>query len=385
LNSETIAYKPDKLFTREVLEGLLRGTSGDCNTLAEKLNFEMAQAYSLFSTIGNIQHIGLPTSRLGRFLSADKIHKIGWCIVPSASADARIDRHTQARTELSPVDRIYLIQISVGTILRIASLCNEVAAVAIDHMLAAPLTSLEPPGLFLVTPSSAAGKQYAKVLTSMALILLFGHEATHAIDGHSDYEIENRNMPIKTMSQLERAADQGAGLFLMSRMLNLNSLTAYFGYAANEQLPDEVMKEQMIRDAIVASLILSTYLQPGTGSASELYDPALIRFTSILSGFKSYINANDLPIQDNFEIDPLYMDSEKNKGNIDFAHHVLQKTSAAELVRRMFKEGVPAMKDPNRLRQNGTLYSKLNPLRPLGLRIFIEKYQKATRRRRNST
>lgn len=367
----------EKLLSKNVLEGLFVGARGGADIKAENVIRTVIHAHVLFDTIGNIQHIGLPTSPLGKAMYMDPIGKIDWCITASASADARIDRKSQARTKANKVDRVYLIQVSVGAIVRIASLCSEAAAVILDDQRASQLSSLEPPGLFVVLPDSAEAKHYADVLTWLTLMLLFGHEVVHALDGHSDYDIHNPDQVAEAMKQLEQEADQGAGMFLISRILNLRSIREFLGYATVDGLPNDSVHERIVGDSVVASLVLSAYFQSVAGLGSERYDRPLVRFMFLLSGFKAYLAAEHLPVSDDFKIAPRYINEETTAQNIELARSLLAQTSAANVLREMFSAGVPLAKDSERLRVKRIPRSELEALRPFGLRKVLADYEKA--------
>jgi hypothetical protein len=157
----------------------------------------------------------------------------------------------------------------------------------------------------------------------------------------------------------------------------LRPVREFLGHATVKGSPSDAIQEQIVGDAVIASLVLCAYFQSVAGFGSERYDRPLVRFTFLVSSLKAYLAAENLPVSDDFKIAPRFINKENIAQNIELARTLLAQISAADVLREIFSAGVPLAKDAQRLGVKRIPRSELEAFRPLGLRKVLTDYERA--------
>jgi hypothetical protein len=278
----------------------------------------------------------------------------------------------------------YPIEISVGAVLRAASLCNEFAAVSLENASPCVTASIEPAtkdgGLFHVMPKTDAAKLYARRLLLIGILFLFGHEFSHVSMGHCDLFFANQQITNDERCALELDADAGAGSTAAASIIQSRKVIEYLNY-----LPEDFSssKGTFIPDTIMAVLIQFILFEEFSDKASPRYLTPMIRLGNFISGFVEYtkwaetapygpsVHVNKGHLQDGY-INVLYLQSAGALMQTSIAP-ILKNTSVTEADVERFRHVI---------RIRDSLKPKLAPLQPFGMPEYLAQVRKARAQKR---
>jgi hypothetical protein len=257
--------------------------------------------------------------------------------------------------------------------LRMASLCNEIAAVKIDATAPARSLSIEDGGLFKVIPTSPAGKAYADRLFVLSMLYLFGHEYAHVIGGHCHYveRLNYRVMPTDRIA-LELDADIVGGHAAGGWLVHNDKILELIGYPiASNPLAQQ---QKLIEDSVLGALIVYILFKQFSVPSNLYFDPPT-RMISFVGGLTGYIEVSTkLPNSPIITIDPKYLSNAFVQKSHQNWMAFLTKTSIAPAL-----NWIIGSQDPQLLTQTADHrdYLKdniLQELRPFGLpQLFPQK------------
>ncbi|MDY0960790.1 hypothetical protein [Massilia sp. CFBP9026] len=267
----------------------------------------------------------------------------------------------------------YRIELSIGAIVRTASLCNEISAILHDGVTINKPSSIYSSSihgkLFETNPSSTLSRNSADRLTLIGILLLFGHEFSHVCHGHCDLNVR-RKLSDDERCAIESDADLSAGSTAAGTILQNKSILDLIHITAT---PSEEEQKNLMRDAVMSSLVQFILLQEFSDNASRKYLVPAIRQACFFSSFINYIAwLPKAPLQPVFHILPKYLDDA-------FAHAIhtqcietLKSSSIESAITNIsFRED-----DFIRLQSISNLRDKLKvelaPLRPFGMVDYLK-------------
>lgn len=274
----------------------------------------------------------------------------------------------------------YPIEISAGLVLRMASLCNEYAAIMVEGSSppATPSFAEAAPngGLFFLMPKSEEGKNFARRLLMIGMLFLFGHEFSHVSHGHCDLFFESPNMSVDDRAAMELDADMGSGAFAACSIIQSAGVMELLMYAPDDFAPTRIMNP--VCDAMMAGLMLFTLFEAFTKTCSEMYLVPIFRWKNFIANFVAYLGwSSTAPIRPLVQIDPKTL----NQENLDVAYRLclsqFMRTSAGTVL-----ENASATKtDLDRAEYVASvrerLKGKLLPLQPFGVPEYLAQLSKS--------
>jgi hypothetical protein len=184
-------------------------------------------------------------------------------------------------------ENAYLIEINLGAILRMASLCNEIAAIRLDKAAAAARSSIDNRSLFKLSPQSKNAKDYAERLLLLSMLYLFGHEYAHIVGGHC-YYFEKQSYHLSSLDRLtlELDADIVGGHAAGAWMVQNETILSFIGYPIPAD--QTTYQKSLIEDSVLGALIVYTLFERFS-KESDLYLDAPTRLMSFVGGMARYI------------------------------------------------------------------------------------------------